>query len=505
MGLAAPYYPIIYIRGYAATMGEMEETVATPFMGFNLGSTKLRQDFENKLKRFIFESPLIRLMKDEGYVDAYRDGDYLTHEDQAPAKSVWVYRYYEQSTKSLGDGKKLEIEAYARGLGEFIDLVRDRVCKGDPEQEAKFKVHLVAHSMGGLVARSYLQKIRRGHHQVDKLFTYGTPHNGIEMLGINVPTWLGGFHMNNFNRSRMKEYLAIQDPANTPANSLDGAIPPERCFCFVGTNYRDYEAFYGLSKKGTGPLSDGLVMIQNATLQGAPRAYAHRSHSGNFGIVNSEEGYQNLRRFLFGQLRVDVQLYFDQLPLPRRVQERKEDGAEIRANYDIDCTASVRGGNVVLNERRLSQASAVRVSYDRIIKDKSPAYLFSGYLHAGAKNKETSSDTALAFGVHMAINVPVFEVNRRFWFDDHFEGAQLLNETLTFHVRHRAGKITVRYGLHSQSGAGNANHIAKLTAPDANGTCIAEIPLGFRPGTAPNKIPRPGFRGRLVLKVSAWE
>ena len=59
-----PFYPIIYVRGYAATMNEIEETVAAPYMGFNVGSTKLRLNHEAKPFKFIFESPLIRLMKD---------------------------------------------------------------------------------------------------------------------------------------------------------------------------------------------------------------------------------------------------------------------------------------------------------------------------------------------------------------------------------------------------------------------------------------------------------
>jgi hypothetical protein len=33
---------------------------------------------------------------------------------------------------------------------------------------------------------------------------------------------------------------------------------------------------------------------------GASRAFVHRSHSGSYGEVNFEEGYQNLRSFLFG-------------------------------------------------------------------------------------------------------------------------------------------------------------------------------------------------------------
>ena len=36
-------YPIIYVRGYAMTQSEIEDTVADPYMGFNVGSCKVRQ------------------------------------------------------------------------------------------------------------------------------------------------------------------------------------------------------------------------------------------------------------------------------------------------------------------------------------------------------------------------------------------------------------------------------------------------------------------------------
>lgn len=38
----ASIHPIIYVRGFAATRGEMDETSADPFCGFNLGSTIFR-------------------------------------------------------------------------------------------------------------------------------------------------------------------------------------------------------------------------------------------------------------------------------------------------------------------------------------------------------------------------------------------------------------------------------------------------------------------------------
>ena len=74
MSFDRPYFPIIYVRGYAMTGADVEHTVADPYMGFNLGSTKLRQQYPKSVVRHVFESPLVRLMKDEGYRDTFVDG-----------------------------------------------------------------------------------------------------------------------------------------------------------------------------------------------------------------------------------------------------------------------------------------------------------------------------------------------------------------------------------------------------------------------------------------------
>ena len=67
-------HPIIYVRGYAMTQGEIEDTVADPYMGFNIGSCKTRQVWDGKVKKYFFESPLVRLLKQYGYDDVYEEG-----------------------------------------------------------------------------------------------------------------------------------------------------------------------------------------------------------------------------------------------------------------------------------------------------------------------------------------------------------------------------------------------------------------------------------------------
>ena len=84
--MQAPYYPIIYVRGYAMSDGERDETAADPFCGFNSGSTVYRAAIDKNAaaKRFIFESPVLRLASDFGYTDVYEQGNDIMDADWQP-------------------------------------------------------------------------------------------------------------------------------------------------------------------------------------------------------------------------------------------------------------------------------------------------------------------------------------------------------------------------------------------------------------------------------------
>ena len=130
-----PFYPIIYLRGYAGSQGEVEDTVSTPYMGFNLGSTRVRQIHTGEMEPHVFESPVIRLMKDHGYADACRDGQ-MRPRGPVPGRSIWIFRYYDVVDEDHGDGVRREIEFHARKLGEFLRDVRKAVL-GDGEDPGR--------------------------------------------------------------------------------------------------------------------------------------------------------------------------------------------------------------------------------------------------------------------------------------------------------------------------------------------------------------------------------
>lgn len=446
------YRPIVYVRGYAGSQGAVEATVSTPYMGFNLGSTKLRQQADGSVVSHIFESPLIRLGKDHGYEDVYYRGELFPPPGQVPDRSMWIFRYYDQVSLELPDqpAERPEIETYARQLAEFLADIRDRVCgpAGSSHEaddaRADFGVYLVAHSMGGLIARCFLQRIvdeLADPVKIDKVFTYGTPHGGIDLKVVgNLLNRLPVNNADTFSRPHMREYLGLD--ADEDVRSLGGKYEPERFFCLVGTNSGDYDAALGLSRHAVGPTSDGLVRISNAYVQGSPRAYVHRSHSGDYGIVNSEDGYQNLRRFLFGDHAVRIDLDVKNVTLPPEIWKAAEAGRTIRASYHVEVTAKVRGARWDLHRRSVAEASAQFLTYARI-QQPDPITLVTGYLLDSAR--VDPDEESLGFSLDLGILVPQYEVDGRLWFKDYYDGGYIFRDKFNLELV-QGDEPRLRYG-----------------------------------------------------------
>lgn len=517
-----PYHPIIYVRGFAATQGEIEETVADPYMGFNIGSTKARMAWTGDVKRFFFQSPLVRLMMDHDYTDVFVDGEDLVATERPdcliPYRSIIIYRYYDEASKDFGTGETPPIEQFAKGLDRLILRLRDKIC-ANPKNAvtpADFRVHLVAHSMGGLICRAFLQNTQLGsapaRKAVDKLFTYATPHNGIDMRIVrNVPGWLSFGDVNNFSRERMAKYLGLPNGDDV---SIVTNFPPERIFNLVGTNPRDYEAAGGLSAWAVGDASDGLVRIENATTHGlgsdgievtSPRAFVNRSHSGHYGIVNSEEGYQNLTRFLFGALRVDGILDIDDITLPAEVQKEFMDGKKVRTSYQFEVAASVRGCQWQMTRREVRENSAIFRSYEDLFpgkdkttrlpnRDKSP-HLFSVFLDP---NKSVKASGSVSFAFDIKVLVPDYEVDGLLFMQRHYEGGYILRELIlveAFPDEAALGGWRIKYG-YQENNPGKPGIDAATRELKGEAGIAFDIPIAQKT--------RPGVKGTLRIEARSW-
>lgn len=522
----APFHPIIYVRGYAMTPGEIDETSADPFCGFNLGSTVYRAvpDKDRQPRKYIFESPVVRLASDFDYRDVYEDGyDILDPEWQADpdnllsSRSIIIFRYYDEASRLLGIGKTPSIETFSTKLGELILRVRDLVCANPANgiKPAEFRCYLVAHSMGGLVCRGLLQNPKNDKKNarqfVDKFFTYATPHNGITVGGVNVPSWLSAADMNNFNQQEMARYLNLEE-AYAKTGRVDwlpeASFPPERVFCMVGSNRMDYEVALGASRTFAGHGSDGLVRIENATLNalkankqwGGPcaKAFTYRAHSGYFGIVNSEEAYQNLTRFLFGDVRVDIWIDVEAIRLPPDVQQAQDAGRKVNALYQIELLASPRGKLWYLTRRVAEEDSVACMSHEEWMaapKKNGSQYVSTVFLANRARvNKARPS---LAYSMSLGVRVPDYEIDRKLWINEHYEGGYLFRNSVIvemFPPQAEGAKWQVKYAWQGQ---GTQSADQDIDAKQLKNGKL-EVKLPFETPTAP------GISGKIRFVISAW-
>ena len=528
--------PIIYVRGYAMTESERNETAADPFCGFNVGSTMYRATGRpsQEVDRFVFESPLVRLVTDFGYRHVYQDGCDILDPNWTPARddagneipgisprSIVVYRYYDSGSAAFGDGQPRTIETYAEGLSALLERVQDLVCQWNdgstpPVTPATFACYLVAHSMGGLVCRAMLQNpahdpaAMRG--KVAKLFTFATPHNGIDVEGFNVPSWLSMSEANTFSRDTMKDYLALGDVATANGGRVDyivdspasGTLAPGRVFCMVGSNRGDYEVGMGLVRAFVGHGSDGLVRIANASLWGVDdhckptlpcaTAFAFRSHSGDYGIVNSEEAYQNLVRFLFGDVRVDIWLDIAQVRLPAALVGK----ADVTALYQFELLASPRGKRWYLTRRMSEEDSPACRTHQQLT---APADPFDNRMHLSTvflSNKyRTAGKSDLQYSMWLGVRVPDYEIARKFWPDEHFEGQRLFDDTATVTLPAAAdanGDWTVKVAW--QNGTQPVTALLRRADLLAGRGSVA-IPFGDASAS-------PGIAGTVRLEVRPW-
>jgi pimeloyl-ACP methyl ester carboxylesterase len=382
--------PIVYCRGYAGATSQIDTTVDDPFYGFNDGATHTRVNGDGVSRFLQFEGPMLRLMGEYGYQPLVRGSQAELLADAAPdslpSASIWISRFYDASstTFDLPPAKPGSLLQQIRdGIASVGHLVHDRVTSGFDIERAALelyvlttavidktagvdRVNLVAHSMGGLVARCMMQKIcgtdgrREARDIVAKLVTLATPNGGIGFtdgaLDWAMETF-GPIGSDIFSPRKMYGYLTKgasfgdeppDDEEWDPRVIPDDVFDVDDVFCVVGTDQADY----GASKYLVGPQSDGLVQIRNAWVVGAHRAYVHKSHSGRYGIVSSEEAYQNLARFLFGPWNVRVE--FCDLSA----------ATQAGVSWQADVRLAIRGLSVLMTEQSAAHYNPVQLTAD---------------------------------------------------------------------------------------------------------------------------------------------
>ncbi len=437
-------YPIVYVRGFAATAGEREDTFYDTYYGYAATAVEKRDaPPPNFLEPIVFEGQLIRFLKEYGYVDAANGGLMLALSNAAgamrnPTQSLWISRFYDRDVMFE---KVRPIEEHAEDLRKLIcekipselkKLDGVKVDLGQDDQD--YKVILIAHSMGGLVCRCLLQSLLPGLKQdpkrwIHRLVTIGTPHGGIE-LSV-VPDFLedliagkgNALNAAIFKEDRMRQYLKLEKDKKdkqsklVDVRSLNGKYPEGRCLCIIGSDHDSYNVV----KKVTGSHSDGLVKQDRAYIMGAYWANVHRAHSGRRGIVNSFETYENVRRFLFGDTR--VKLWLENVDLktatpPDNIQEF----------YDIELSVSIRGTGVFLHQRKQNPCENAY----RLKRGDFP--LKSWHLHTGFLDTKLRPLGEKFSHVLLAFRVSQHRVREGFLFDHQYPERTIYSESMEVRI-----------------------------------------------------------------------
>ena len=452
-----PYYPIVYVRGYAMRAAEREETFNDTYYGFSATSVEKRQaPAPQYFEADVFEGQLIRLMKMKqyGYADSVNSGLELFHSN--PSRSVWVSRFYDLDV--FRDTVR-SIEEHAEDLYTLVcDTIPDKLRKAGVdlgENDRDYRVNLIAHSMGGLVCRTLIQNLmpsadcklkRHPKHDKDpkdwiyRFVTMGTPHKGIDLgripdvLESFLTSKLNPFDANIFQEPRMRKYLKLEETYDVHSlgdPAAERAFPVKRCLCIIGSDYRSY----GVTKELTGSFSDGLVKQDHAYVVTGPKppenatypedrrsfwANVHRAHSGNRGIVNSYESYENIQRFLFGDTRAEISL--DGISFGTAAATGND-----KYFYDFEFVFSIRKSGAYLHRRQQDPCeNAIRLER----KDIPPRLL----LHTGFINSRLRDEGAQFSHFGGKVRVVEHQVRDGFLWDHEYPERPIYNESIEVRV-----------------------------------------------------------------------
>jgi triacylglycerol lipase len=135
----------------------------------------------------------------------------------------------------------VSLEPVTCGIDEYVSTVQaaiENLCS----ETGQRKILIVAHSMGGLVARAYLRKC--GSHRIAKVITLGTPHHGtgLAQFGIGTNTvqmrWTEG-EQEGLASSWLRTLTASEDAAAyrlfvSIFSHHDNIVSPQTSSCLTG-------------------------------------------------------------------------------------------------------------------------------------------------------------------------------------------------------------------------------------------------------------------------------
>ena len=240
-------YPVLFLHGHALNSDNSPDYSLD---AFNKIQAKLQEDG-------YISAGTITPVSDYSEI---KKGDWgLASRPVSVKGSYYLVSYYNLGSYTLATQKSENIETYAIRLKELIELLKFRTGKD--------KVIIVAHSMGGLVARSYLQIF--GDNDVDKLIMIASPNEGISESVSSYCPILGEKKECNDMLENSIFIKKLNDPNKVPGNT--------KVYNIIGT---------GCSMDSM--TGDGIVTKENAELEHAENFYVNGTCEGLSKVLHTE-------------------------------------------------------------------------------------------------------------------------------------------------------------------------------------------------------------------------
>ncbi len=284
-----PNYPVCCIFGECKRCCTQDECKSDPALYpiLILHGHAFNRDNSPEFSLDAFNKIQSRLQQD-GYISAgtitprsdyseIKEGEWgLSSRPVSVKGSYYLVSYYNLGGYSIATQKSENIETYAIRLKELIDLLKFRTGKD--------KVIIIAHSMGGLVARSYINIF--GEASVDKLILISTPNKGISGKVTSYCPILGEKKECSDMSAESIFIKKLNDPSKMPTNL--------KVYNIVGTGC-DID----------GKPGDGIVAKENAELDFAENFYVNGTctrvnllHTNILDINIYPELYETLKSVL---------------------------------------------------------------------------------------------------------------------------------------------------------------------------------------------------------------
>ncbi len=219
-------FPVIFLHGHSVARGNSPEFSLD---GFNKLQAKLQDDGYLNVGILLYSGG-----------ETAEKGEWGLSGKPVTVKVTYYYDVFRKEDKyAIVPTKSESIDTYALRFNDIVNVVR--------EKTGKQKVNIVAFSMGGLVARKYLQIF--GDESVDKLITIGSPHKGISG---NVAEFCPVFGESKECIDVLQDSLflnKLNDPSKQPSNV--------KVFNIIGR---------GCQRNGKD--GDGIVSAESASLSG---------------------------------------------------------------------------------------------------------------------------------------------------------------------------------------------------------------------------------------------